>query len=54
MLQNLLDGTTPPWNVRVSTMHELCRVFRGKLHPKDFYRPRQLRRVVSVETVATA
>jgi len=40
MVENLLAGTTPPWNVRVSTQQELCRVFKGRgLKPTDFYRP---------------
>ena len=36
-IRNLLSGRTPPWNVRVNTMHELCRVLG--LSPRDFRRP---------------
>jgi len=38
-IANLLSGATPPHNLRVATMQELCRVFEGDLSPIDFYRP---------------
>ncbi len=38
-IRNLLDEGTPPWNVRVSTMQELVRVFGPMLKPEHFYRP---------------
>lgn len=37
-IRNLLDGKTAPWHLRVETMHEICRVFRG-ITPRDFARP---------------
>ena len=37
-LENLLDGTSPPWTVRVATMQEIVRVF-PELKPGDFYKP---------------
>ena len=36
-IENLLAGRTPPWNLRVATMQELCRVFED-LAPEHFYR----------------